>query len=240
MNSCKYFILLFSMASFPSGAQTADEIVSRYIAHTGGAQLWKTVSSVVMEGEYNYGGMPFPFNTYARLPDSYKLIVRYNGKYYAQVFSGGNGWKLDAFKNETKPTRLTGMAARAMANEADVEIESPFIDYKKKGHAISVHGEDSVIDRKCYVIVLTRKTGETEKYYFDDQTYSLVMKEAKAKNPELGAAILNIYYSDYRNVGGLMFPYRTVCQSDGQDILTITVSGVSVNEMIDNKTFESP
>jgi hypothetical protein len=232
--------LLLCTLPFITTAQTADDIVSKYIAHTGGVKNWKTLSTIVSNGEYNYGGMPFPFTTYSRVPDSYKLVVPYNGKYYAQAYVAGKGWKIDAFKNETRPTQLEGAAARAMANEADVELENVFINYKRKGHIVSLHGEDSVIDRKCYVIVLTRKSGETEKYYFDHQSYSLVMKEAKAKNPEMGGAILNIYYSDYREIGGVMFPFKTVCEADAQQILTITVKDIEINEMIDNKTFETP
>lgn len=225
---------------FIGNAQTADEVVTKHIAFTGGVKAWKAISSVVSHGEYNYGGMPFPFTTYARVPDSYKLMVPYNGKYYAQAYERGKGWKIDAFKNETRATQLIGTAARAMANEADVEIENVFINYHRKGHSISFHGVDSVIDRECYLIVLTRKTGETEKYYFDTGSGALIMKEARARNPELGGAMLNIYYSDYRNVGGVMFPFRTVCEADAQTILTITVSDINLNEMIDNKTFESP
>lgn len=235
-----FSVLLWVCLSSVACAQTADEIVSRYISFTGGAKNWKTISTIVSHGEYNYGGMPFPFTTYARIPDSYKLVVPYNGKYYAQAYSSGKGWKIDAFKNETKPTPLEGAAARAMANEADVELENVFINYKRKGHAIALHGEDSVIDRKCYVVVLTRKSGETEKYYFDQQSYALVMKEARAKNPELGGSVLNIYYSDYRDVAGVKFAYKTVCEADAQQILTITVSDIEINEMIDNKTFETP
>jgi len=226
--------------SFSADAQTADDIVTKYISFTGGVKNWKTIATITSQGEYNYGGMPFPFTTYARIPDSYKLVVPFNGKYYAQVYSAGKGWKIDAFKNETKPTPLVGKEARNMANEADVELENVIINYKTKGHSISLHGEDSVVDRKCFVVVLTRKSGETEKYYFDQQSYALLMKEAKAKNPELGGAILNIYYSDYRDVAGVKFPFKTVCEADTQQILTITVSDIAINEMIDNKTFESP
>ncbi|MEJ1238526.1 hypothetical protein WBG78_10365 [Chryseolinea sp. T2] len=233
-------VMAFLIIPFAVDAQTADDIVMKYISFTGGVKNWKTIATITSHGEYNYGGMPFPFTTYARIPDSYKLVVPFNGKYYAQAYSSGKGWKIDAFKNETKPTRLAGKEARAMANEADVELENVFINYKAKGHTISLHGEDSVIDRKCFVIVLTRKSGETEKYYFDQQSYSLLMKEAKAKNPELGGAVLNIYYSDYRDVAGVQFPFKTVCESDAQQILTITVTDIEINEMIDNKTFESP
>ena len=66
------------------------------------------------------------------------------------------------------------------------------------------------------------------------------MKEAKAKNAELGGAILNIYYSDYRDVGGIKFPFKTVCESDTQTILIITVTSMDINEMIDNKIFDAP
>jgi hypothetical protein len=233
-------ILILMIVPVGLHAQSADEIVSNYVAYTGGMKAWKTISTIVMHGEYNYGGMPFPFTTYARVPDSYKLVVPYNGKYYAQVHQAGSGWKIDAFKNETKPMQLTGAEARAMANEADVELENIFINYKRKGHSISLHGEDSVLGRKCYVIVLNRSTGETEKYYFDKDSFSLVMKEAKARNPELGDATLNIFFSDYRDVAGFMFPFKTVCAAEAQTILTVTVSDVSINEMIDHKTFEYP
>lgn len=233
-------VLVCLLLPMAAQAQTADDIVSKYIAFTGGVKTWRTINTMVMHGEYNYGGMPFPFTTYARVPDSYKLIVPYNGKYYAQVHAAGKGWKIDAFKNETKPTPLTGPDARAMANESDVELENVFINYARKGHSISLHGEDTVVDRKCYVIVLKRKSGETEKYYFDKESHALLMKEARAKNPELGGATLNIFYSDYRDVGGIKFPFKTVCEADTQQILTITVSDINLNEMIDNKTFESP
>jgi hypothetical protein len=233
-------VLLMCALVAMAQAQSADDIISKYITFTGGAKNWKVISTIISHGEYNYGGMPFPFTTYSRVPDSYKLVVPFNGKYYAQAYSAGRGWKIDAFKNETKPTLLTGDAARALANEADVELENVFINYKRKGHSIALHGEDSVLDRKCYVVVLTRKSGEVEKYYFDQQSYALLMKEAKARNPELGGSMLNIYYSDYREVGGVMFPFKTVCEADAQQILTITVSDIVINEMIDNKTFESP
>lgn len=220
--------------------QTASEVVARYIDFTGGVKSWRAVNTMVTTGEFNYGGMPFPFTTYARSPDSYKLVVPFNGKFYAQAHVGGKGWKLDAFKNETQPTRLNGAEARLLANEADVEVESPFVNYARKGHSITLEKADSVLDRHCHVIGLTRKTGEKERYYFDQRTAELVMKEAKAKNPELGGATLNIYYSDYREVGGLMLPFRIVCEADTQTILTITVTSIDLNPMIDNSTFDSP
>jgi len=235
-----YTVWLICVLPGLSFGQSAEEVVAKYVEFTGGVKNWKVISTIITQGEFNYGGMPFPFTSYARIPDSYKLVVPFNGKYYAQGYVAGKGWKIDAFKNETKPTYLTGSAARAMANEADVEVENVFINYQRKGHTISLQGVDTVLERKCYVVVLTRKTGETEKYYFDKENHALLMKEANAKNAELNGAMLNIYYSDYRDVAGVNFPFKTVCESDGQTILTITVSSMEINEMIDNQTFDTP
>src|SRR5688572_19822416 len=132
--------LLIYVYSLNIKAQTVDEVISNYIEFIGGEKQWKTIRTMVTSGIYNYGGIEFPFTAYSKAPNLYKFVVPFNGKYYAQAFDGKQGWKIDAFKNETKKTQLTGKPALAMANEADVELESPFIDYQKKGHQAILEG----------------------------------------------------------------------------------------------------
>src|SRR5450432_2501321 len=126
--------LLFFLYSFGGKAQNADDVISGYISFIGGQQQWQSVHTIVDSGIYNYGGIKFPFKSYSKAPDLYKFIVPFRGKYYEQVFNGKTGWKIDAFKNQTARTVLTGKPARAMANEADVELESALINYQKKGY----------------------------------------------------------------------------------------------------------
>ena len=90
------------------------------------------MKTIIDSGTYDYGGIVFPFISYSKAPDLYKYVVSSNGKSFVQAFDGNEGWKIDGFKNETKKTILTGKAATAMANEADVELESPLINYKRK------------------------------------------------------------------------------------------------------------
>lgn len=79
----------------------------------------------------------------------YKFIVPFEGKYYAQAFDGKKGWNIDAFKNETTPTQLSGTAALSLANEADVELEDAFIDYDKKGHVATLVGKEIIEGRNA-------------------------------------------------------------------------------------------
>ena len=85
-------------------AQTADEIIRHYIDFIGGEKKWKNVHAIITLGEYDYGGIKFPFTAYSKAPASYKFIVPLNGKYYAQAFDGKQCWKIDGFKNETSPS----------------------------------------------------------------------------------------------------------------------------------------
>ena len=141
-------------------------MISKYIAFIGGEQQWKTIQTIVTSGIYNYGGIEFPFTAYSKAPNLYKFVVPFNGKYYAQAFNGKTGWKIDAFKNQTEKTLLTGKPALAMANEADVELESPFINYQKKGHKTILEGKDTLGEIECYKVKFIRSNGEIETCFF--------------------------------------------------------------------------
>ncbi|MDH4090692.1 MAG: hypothetical protein OEV74_01755 [Cyclobacteriaceae bacterium] len=229
------YFLIFSLAA---QAQPADQIIGKYTKFIGGKKKWRRITTITTSGEYNYGGIPFPFHTYAKVPNRYKFIVPFNGKYYAQAFDGTKGWKIDAFKNETVPTLLTGKDAMAMANEADVELQDALIDYQRKGHAAISEGRENKNGVPCYRVKFIRKSGETELYYFNEQTFALHIKSAVAKNVELQGALLETTFSDYRNVQGVKIPFQSISESNGQVILTITIDKAVLNESIDDKEFQ--
>ena len=232
------FLFLFFAFSLVARSQSADEVVAKYIAFTGGVQKWKNVKTITSSGTYNYGGMEFPFRAWSKAPNLYKYEVTANGKSFNQAYDGKKGWKIDGFKDETQKTMLTGKQATAMANECDVELESPFIDYQKKGHIILLEGKDTVDKKICYKIKLTRKNGDIETYYFDNTNYELVKKRAVSKNAELENSLLDILYGDYHSVEGITIPQEISCISNGQTILIITVADIKLNLPVDDTIFK--
>src|SRR5688500_18040016 len=162
-------------------AQNADAVIKKYVDFIGGKKNWDKVKTLKTSGKYNYGGIEFPFTAYSKAPNRYKFIVPLEGKYYAQAFDGEKGWKIDAFKNETRPTMLSGKDAYSMANEADVELEDVFVDYKRKGHTTVVERKDTINGKNCIGIKLTRRSGDIQTYFFDEATGALVMKIAASK-----------------------------------------------------------
>jgi hypothetical protein len=232
------FALLLFSASVGLKAQTVETVIANYINFIGGENQLKKINSIVSSGTYNYGGMEFPFETYSEAPDLYKYIVSSNGKYFAQAFDGKQGWKIDGFKGETTKTILNGKEARAMANEADVELESTFINYKEKGFSAVLEGKDSVGNILCYKVKLISNGNDTSTYFFSINDSSLLKKQAVSKNEELDKSMLDTYYSDYTTVEGIKFPFKMVSKVGDQTILTITIKKLQLNAAIDDNIFK--
>jgi len=233
-------LILFMLGPIWLNAQNADDVIKKYVAYIGGKKNWSKVKTLTTTGEYNYGGIKFPFTTYAKAPNHYKFIVPFEGKYYAQAFDGKKGWKIDAFKNETTPTQLSGKEALAMANEADVELEDAFIDYARKGHSATFIGKEIVEGKNCIHIKFVRSNGDNEDYYFDEASSAIVMKTAPSKNAELQGTMLNTVYSDYRNVEGIRIPFRSVSKFDDQLILEVIIEKADANASIKPREFDVP
>lgn len=234
----KLFLACFSLLSFAAHSQSASDIVSKYIQFIGGSDNWKKIKTITSTGTYNYGGVEFPFQSYSKAPDLYKYIVTFNGKSFEQAYDGKTGWRIDGFKNEKQKTILNGKDAIAMANESDVELESPFIDYDKKGHSISLEGKDSVDGKMCYVIKLNRRNGDTEKYFFSSDNYMLVKKQAIAKNTELQKDLLDIFYTDYRSVNNITIPYKITFRSGLQTVLVISITDLQLDLPVKDEIFK--
>ena len=232
-----FCLFLFILITPSLQAQTADEVIQRYTKAIGGKKRWGAIKTLTTSGLYDYGGLQFPFTSYAKAPDHYAFKVTSNGKYYAQGFDGKSGWKIDVFKDETTPTLLEGDAAKAMANEADVDLTGNLLNYKAKGHQAQLEGKDSVGHALCHKVVLTLKSGAKETFYFDATSFLLIQKTAVSKNVELGGALLNTRFSDYRDVNGIKVPFRSESETGGQTILTVVVDRVVIDAPVEDAAF---
>ncbi len=230
--------ILFLFAVTTGHAQTTPQIIEKYLTFLGGENRLKAIQSRIDSGTYNYGGIEFPFISYAKSPDRYKYIVSFKGKYFAQAFDGTDGWKIDVFKGEKNKTILHGRPALAVANEADVHLESPFIDYQKKGCLASLTGTDTIDQRICYRINM-QSASDTALYDFDRSTGELVKKTALSKNAELNNAVLDTYFTDYTEVEGIKIPFKTVHKIKDQTVLTVTIKKCDLNQPIPDGIFKA-
>ena len=68
--------LLLTVVTTSFYAQTADEIINKFINTTGGAEKWKAIKGIKMEMTTNKGGMEIPVEV-VQLPGG-KMYVKIN------------------------------------------------------------------------------------------------------------------------------------------------------------------
>jgi hypothetical protein len=99
-------------------------------------------------------------------------------------------------------------------------------------------GEEIIDSTNCYSIKLTLPSGLNWFQYYDVDT-GLKFKEIKEIQTKQGLFEQETYFSDYREVSGLKFPF-TIKQYFGIQEIDLTVKNIEINTAIDDKVFNVP
>jgi hypothetical protein len=235
------FALLLSMFSFTANAQTADEIISKFITSTGGAEKWKALKGVKMEMSTNQGSMEIPVEV-VQLPAG-KMYVKINlqGKDITQMaYDGTTMWSTNFM---TMKAEKSDAEATANMKLNDGDFPEALLDYKTKGYTAEFVGKETKEGTECYKIKFTKKpltvagvkTDDVIFYYFETENNLVIATETEIKEgPMKGQKALSTM-SDYQEVDGLFFPYAI--SQGGQPL---KVKKISLNPTVDNKAFAFP
>ncbi len=99
-------------------------------------------------------------------------------------------------------------------------------------------GEDSVGDRKAYVIRLTAAAGQSVTRYYDQETF-LLLREAGNHDTPQGQMDIQADFSDYRDVDGVKAPFR-IRQTLPVGEIVFKLSEIKNNIEIDDAKFAKP
>ncbi|MFN3850326.1 MAG: outer membrane lipoprotein-sorting protein [Spirosomataceae bacterium] len=231
-------------ASFAQ-AQTADEIVDKYLQVTGSAAKWAELKTVKMIAKGKQGGMEFPIVSLQKAPNLSKQSINFQGKdIVINAFDGKEMWKTSfmTMKAEKGEAEDSENAAKSL------DFPDPFLDYKAKGYKIALEGEEKVEGTDCYKIKLTKKPikvdGKEEEdfsyYFFDKENGVVIMNRSVGKKGQMKDIAVETLMSDYQEVNGLYFPFTVSQKVNGQVVFTMVMEKLEMNVPIDNKEFAFP
>ena len=233
---------VFLLCFVASQAQTADEILAKYFSATGGLDKWKALKSRTMTGKAFFG-QDFPMTVYEKAPNRQKTVVNVQGtELILNAYDGQDAWQLNPLQGGKDPVKLDDEAAKEVKDE---EFEDDFIDYKKKGHEVTLEGTEEVDGVKCFKIKLVRnknnpKDDITELHYFDSENFVPIMQASYVRSgPQKGTEVKS-YMSDYQEVNGLMFPFSLEQKINGQSLSKITIEKITLNDIKDDAIFAFP
>jgi hypothetical protein len=146
-----------------------------------------------------------PFVMELKRPRKVRVEVEFNGQTAIQVFDGSDGWKLRPFLNRREVEPYTEEEMKSVATQA--ELDGPLVDYAAKGTTIELAGTEKVEGHETYKLRLTVKSGKTTDVWIDAATFLEAKIEGAQRRLDGKYRPVEVYYRDYRTVGGLKIPF---------------------------------
>jgi len=231
-------VLLFLLAASMS-AQTADEIIAKYLKTIGGLEKVKAMTSLVRTGKFIGGG---GFEAVVRQENKRPNLVReefsFQGFTGINAYNGKTGWKIEPWSGKKDVETLSEEEMKSMLEDAD--FDGPIIDYKEKGNKIKYDGMEPVEGTDAIKIEVAMKNGDFEYYYFDTDYYVPIKIEYKRfirGEAQESEAILG----DYKEVNGCYLPFSLEVGGKGSEFKAkYAYEKIEANVAIDDGRFEKP
>jgi hypothetical protein len=232
------FVLVTNSLTF---AQTADEIINKYITTIGGAEKLKALNSVKMEMTVNAQGMEIPVEFVQQKGGKMYLKINLQGKEITQMASDGETvWNTSFMTMKAEKSDAETTANSKLSNN---DFPDALLDYKSKGYAAEFVGKETKEGTECFKVKFTKKPITVDGVKKDDITYYFFETENNLpiateteinQGPAKGQKSISTM-SDYQEVDGIYFPFAM--NQGGQDL---KVKKVTLNPTIDAKAFAFP
>lgn len=224
------FALLCSTVSF---AQTADEIIGKYIDAMGGKDKIGSIKSIYMETSSQVMGNEAPGTTTILNGVGLKTEMEFNGSKVVQCLTDKGGWATNPMSGNT-PEAMP--EEQYKASKGQLQVGGELFDYAAKGSKVELQGKDG----NLFKIKLTSKDSTESTYYIDPSTY-LISKMTKS-GVVMGQQVEIVStFSDYKKTDyGYTIPYTTQVDLGSMFSITSTVNKIEFNKPVDPKIFEMP
>ena len=220
---------------------SADPILAKYIQALGGAQRLAGLTSFVATGTavgYEGLGGGGQVQIFAKAPDQRTTIIQFKDHPERgdsiRTFNGRAGW-IKTPRALLKQYEQTGSELDGTRLDAQLSFPGQIKQVLTNLHA---GFPDSINGHDVDVVQGSGPRGLLATLYFDKQSGLLVRLVRYSKSP-IGRVPTQVDYSDYRDVGGIKFPFQyTFSWLDGKDAFKLT--DVKTNVPIDAAKFEKP
>src|ERR1017187_9196989 len=109
-------------------AQTADEIINKYIDAIGGKDLLTKIKSVYFEGTVSAMGNDYPTKTTVLAGKGFKTETGVNGSDIIQCITDTSGWTVNPMAGQSEPTALP--AAIVKKGQSSLNIGGELFNFK--------------------------------------------------------------------------------------------------------------
>ncbi len=229
-------ITLFAVQTL--SAQTADEIVAKYIDAIGGKDQITKVSSMYTEGSLDAMGSTGTIKHTLLAGKGSKAEIDVQGTSVVMCITDSAGWSINPMTGNYNAEYMAPQQYNASKDE--IYLDGAFADYANKGYTLVMDGQQTIGAINANKILVTSPDSITTQYFFDPETGYLVQL---VQTSNMGGQTMEITVglSDYRTTdAGIALPYKIETNYGGQFFVTESVNKVEFNQPVDTAIFVKP
>jgi len=222
-----------------ASAQTADEIVAKFIKTVGGIERIQAVKSLRRTGKFNGGG---GFEAIVveenKRPNLVRQEFQLQGFTGVTAFDGKTGWKIEPWNGKKDAEPLGEEEMKGIVEDSD--LDGPLVNYQQKGVRVEYVGKDQFEGTDVYKLKVTLKSGDVRFYYLDTD-YFVPIKIDTKRMVRGAEREYETILGDYKEVNGWYLPFSVESGPKGsQSRSKVTYEKIEANVVIDDSRFHAP
>ena len=232
-------IFIFGLVSTQVFSQTVDDILKKMIDAQGGRKKLESVKDSTTSGTLLtiQNNMNAPITVCWKSPNKSRVdidIKAMNVK-IIQATDGNVAW-MDHPQTglaDMPEERAKGFKRRALG-------DGILLNPKKYGVTYTLKGKEKVKDSDCFVIERSFSDGPSSTLYVDSSTYLVIKSKSKSPGQTGQEVEVEVFYSDYKNVEGIVVPHTSKVFRDGQESVKLSFDKITFNSGLKDSFFVKP
>ena len=227
------------LAAAPASAQTAEEIVAKFIKTVGGMERIQAVKSLRRTGKFTGGGgFEATIVEENKRPNLVRQEFSLQGMTQINAYDGRAGWKIEPWQGKKDVEPLGEEEMKQILEDSD--LDGPLINYREKGHKIEYLGLDPVEGTDAHKLKLTLANGDVRHYYMDTDYFVPIKIELKRMVRGAEREYETIL-GDYKEVAGWYLPHSVESGVKGAPFKSsVTYQKIEANVALDDARFRAP
>jgi hypothetical protein len=223
-------VLVVFAAVASLSAQTADEVINKYVTAIGGADKWSKIQSLKVEGQIEVQGLAIPFTMQAVHMKGMRVDAEFQGNKIIDITTPTKGWSQNPLMGKSSLEAITAEELKTKLDELDVQDE--FVNYKEKGSTVEFLGKEEEEGTSYNKVKLTTKNGNEKTVYFDLVTNLIYKEEStiKQQGQEMKQAVKFLDYKTLEN--GIKMAFKS-----DMGMMMMVTNKVTINPTIDESIF---
>jgi outer membrane lipoprotein-sorting protein len=219
-------------------AQTANDVIGKYVDAMGGKDKMLKLNSVYEEITTSVMGQEIPGKVWIINNKGMRTEMSVMGQKIISVITKDTGWMVNPLMGNSAPQPLPGDQIKQSVSRMD--LRGQLMDYAAKGYTATLLGKEAVNGKDNYKIKLT-KTGEQNFTFFIDASTYLISKIQTNVQASGVSANTEIFMTDYKKTPeGYSFPYSTTINVNPGGEIKSVINKVTVNPTVDPSLFLKP